>query len=1145
MFAHLHVASGFSLRYGASLPARLVERAAERGLKTLALTDRDTVSGAVRFAQACAGAGIRPLFGADLAVSPVRAPAPSAARPRTPVRGGAFVPEDAPRVVLLARDRSGWTSLCRLISIAHTRRAAEGGQLTVPWAEVQAHASGLIALLGPASEPGRALSAGRPDRAAELAAPWREAFGGSLRMEAVHLGRPGTGPGSLRLAARTVGSAADQGVPCVLTNAVRYADPGQGPVSDVLDSARLLMPVVRGRTDNGERWLKDAPAMAALAEEVTHAAGQERGARHLLAATARTARECRVDPAADLGLGRVHFPEEHLIGAAPGTAARVLRERCRAAMVRRGYDRSRTMRDRLDEELQVIQTLGWPTYFLTVARVVDDTRDLGIRVAARGSGAGSLVNHLLGIATANPLDHELIMERFLNLRRHSLPDIDIDVESARRLEVYRAVFDRFGAERVATVSMPETYRVRHAIRDAGLAMGLDPHEVGRLAKSFPHIRARDARSAMAELPELRALARNADRYGRLWDLVEGLDGLPRGIAMHPCGVLLSDASLLERTPVMPTAGEGFAMSVFDKDDVEDMGLLKLDVLGVRMQSAMAYAVGEVERITGRRIDLDDPEQVPLDDPQAYDLLREGENLGVFQLESPGQRDLSGRLQPRTFADLIAEISLFRPGPVKADMVRPFIEARHGRKRPYYPHPDLIPVLKSTYGVIIFNEQVIATVAVMTRTDLAMGEEARRALSDPGRLPALEDWFRQRATKAGYARRVIDEVWEVLEAMGAYGFARSHAVAFAVPTLQSAWLKVHHPVAFYCGLLTHDPGMYPKRLILADARRRGVTILPLDVQHSDVDYRVEPLPEPDEGFGLRLALADIHGITREQAQRIVDGRPYTSVADWWTRARPPLPIAQRLAQVGALSSLAPRLHRREILLHVDELHRRPAAGSVPTQITLTSDPPAPGTTGLPVMDSKDELDAELTVIGMDTSRHLMKDLHPLLAELGVTPAHRLPDLPTGETVLVAGAKVAIQTPPNRTGKRIIFATIDDGTPGQPIDLAFFDDSHAQTAHTMFHHWLVLVRGTVQRRGARSLSIVGTRAWNLDAVAEAHREGGAAAVRQLLADEPGRGRGPEPGREREQEQKQKQKQKTEGGDRPGAGRRMWHASQGSAG
>ncbi|WP_030255677.1 MULTISPECIES: DNA polymerase III subunit alpha [Streptomyces] len=1133
MFAHLHVASGYSVRYGASLPGHLVERAAELGLRELALTDRDTVAGVVRFARACAGTGIRPLFGADLAV-PLLGQVQPAQRGRTPARGGAFVADSAPRVTLLARDGQGWANLCALITAGWAaREQAGGGQPIVPWSAIQQHSEGLTVLLGPASEPVRVLADGRTDRAAELLAPWRDVFGQYLRLEAVHHRRTGTGPGSLRLAARTVGLAAELDLSTVLTNAVRYATGDRAAIADVLDAARLLTPLQPGRVCNGERSLKDAAEMADLAEEVVRAAGQERGgAAHLLAATARTASECRLDPYADLGIGRVHFPEEHVIDVAPGRSARVLRERCEAAMVRHGYDRSATMRARLEAELQVLNTLGWPSYALTVARIVDDVREMGIRVQARGSGAGSLVVHLLGISFANPLDHELLMERFVNLRRRSLPDIDIDVESARRLEVYRRIMDRFGTERVCTLSMPETYRVRWAIRDAGLALGLPPDEVGRLAKAFPHITARSARTALRELPELRQVAAVAGRYGRLWDLVEGLDELPRGTAMHPCGVILSDATLLRRTPVVPTAGEGFPATVFDKEDVEGdgLGLLKLDVLGVRMQSSMAYAVREIERTTGERIDLDDPAQVPLDDPEAFELLREGESLGVFQLESPGQKDLLGRLQPQTFADLVAEISLFRPGPVQADMIRPFLLGRHGTKPIAYPHPDLELWLRSTYGVVIYNEQVAGLFATMTRTDLAMGEEARRALAKPERLAKLQAWYRQRAAEAGYQPTVVDQVWRMLENMGAYGFARAHATAFALPTLQSAWLKAHYPAPFYAGLLEHDPGMYPKRLVLADARRRGVPILPLDVQHSAANYRTEQLA--DGRLGLRISLAEVRGITTDQAARIQESQPFHDLADFWARARPSHPVADRLARIGALASLAPGSERRDLLLQIDELHRHHRAAVGPGQLTLAppAAPPA-GTSGLPKMTLSQEMEAELEVIGLDASRHLMEPLHPLLDELGVTPSHLLREQPAGATVLVAGAKVAIQTPPMRSGRRTIFVSLDDGSKGGQVDLTYFDDTHEQAAYPLFHHFLLLARGTVSRRG-KSVTVIGTHAWNLEEIADAHQDGGTAAVRSLLATD----HAPDPTTDGAQRVRPRS-----GG---GAGR-LWHASQGSAG
>ncbi|WP_322500654.1 DNA polymerase III subunit alpha [Streptomyces rochei] len=1175
-FTHLHTVSGFSARYGASHPERLAERAFERGMDALALTDRDTLAGTVRFAKACAKAGVRPLFGAELAVSP---PEPEADRTetsvrrdrrRTPVRGGAFVDESAPRVTFLARDGArGWADLCRLVSAAHTTPDTP----LLSWADN--HADGLTVLLGPDSDVGRALAAGRPDRAARLLAPWREVYGDALRLEAVWHGRKGTGPGSLRLAARTVGFAAEQGVRPVLSNAVRYADPGQGQIADVLDAARRLVPIdATKELDSGEAWLKDAGAMRHAAERIVEAAGFRREAAHrLLEQTQATAAACLVDPEDDLGMGAVHFPEPHLVGAGRRTAQRALASRAAAGMVLRGYDRRpghREYWERMHHELDIIAHHGFASYFLTVAQVVDDVRHMGIRVAARGSGAGSLVNHLLGIAHADPVEHGLLMERFLSKERVVLPDIDIDVESARRLEVYRAIIGRFGTERVATVAMPETYRVRHAIRDVGAALSMDPAEIDRVAKSFPHIRARDARAALEELPELRELAGEKKRYGRLWELVEGLDALPRGVAMHPCGVLLSDASLLSRTPVMPTSGEGFPMAQFDKDDVEDLGLLKLDVLGVRMQSAMAHAVAEVERATGERVDLD---AVPEGDPATYRMIRSAETLGCFQIESPGQRDLVGRLQPSTFHDLVVDISLFRPGPVAADMVRPFIEARHGRAPVRYPHEDLAEPLEGTYGVVVFHEQVIDIVAIMTGCGRGEADRVRRGLSDPESQGRIKVWFAQHAAANGYDAETIQRTWEIVEAFGSYGFCKAHAVAFAVPTYQSAWLKAHHPAAFYAGLLTHDPGMYPKRLLLADARRRGVPILPLDVNKSGVAHRIELVSESRGAkvWGLRLALSDVHGISEAEAERIAEGQPYASLLDFWERARPSRPLAGRLAQVGALDAFG--ANRRDLQLHLTELHRG-ARGGRGDQLPLSGGRRT-ASAGLPDLTSAEKLSAELGVLSMDASRNLMDDHRTFLRELGVVSAKRLREARHGETVLVAGAKAATQTPPIRSGRRVIFSTLDDGS--GLVDLAFFDDSHDACAHTVFHSWLLLVRGVVQRRGPRSLSVVGSAAWNLADLLEVRREEGLEGVAARLAGAGG-GQGgddPEGGPARRRlagsdgqpaptgsaAQDPMERQRTirmstgyemhpwadlrPAGEGPAVGRKLWHQSPGSAG
>ncbi|MEW2397631.1 DNA polymerase III subunit alpha [Streptomyces sp. NPDC046862] len=1096
-FAHVHVASGYSARYGASHPEQLARRAAERHMATLALTDRDTVTGAVRFAQACAKEGVRPLFGVDLAVKAL-APPPPAQRRRTPARGGAHVIEPPLRFVLLAQNRAGWARLCRITSAAHIG-ALSGTPPVVPWEALREYGGpGLTVLLGPLSEPVRALSVGREDVAMKLLAPWKEIFGREVRLEAVAQKRFGTGPGSLRLAARTLALADRTGTTAVLSNAVRYADPDQHRLADVLDAARLLRPIDWRHLDSGQRWLKDERGMETVARMIAECAGGGiRRARRLTADTAATAAACTVDPLADLGLGARHFPEPSLFGAEPraGGAAQLLRRQCEAGLARRGLDRDQVALDRLDEELNVISALNYDSYFLAVGQVVADIRAKGIRVAARGSGAGSMVCHALRIATANPLDHRLLFERFLSVRRASLPDIDIDVESARRLECYDTIFDRFGKERVAVTAMPETYRARRALRDTGLALGIPPADVDRIAKSFPHFRASDITAALTELPELQQLAGEADRYGPLWELAEGLDSLVHGMAMHPCGVVISDATLLDRLPVQPTPQGEYPMAMAAKEEIEALGNIKLDVLGVRMQSAMAHAVAEIERTTGNRIDLDDPKQVPLDDVFAFKLIQESQTLGVFQLESAGQQDLLSRLQPRNPQDVIADISLFRPGPVAGGMPERYVAARHGGT-PSYAHPDLEPVLADTYGVTIWHEQIIETLSVMTSCDRAFAEITRRALGDKQQLPRIKDWFHERARARGYSAAVRDEVWKTVEAFGAYGFCRAHAVAFAVPALQSAWLKAHYPAFLLAGLLEHDPGMWPKRVLVADARRGGVQLLPVDVNRSQVKHTVEKTD--GDQWGVRLALSAVHGISEDECARIEEGQPYGSLSDFWQRARPSRPVADRLAEIGALNRLHDgRLTRRDLLLQIVELHRQSRTRSAyEGQLPIVAGAVGGAeSSGLPEMTGREALSAELSTLGIDVSKHLMEHHHRLLREIGATDAAHLAGMRAGQQVLVAGVRASTQTPPIASGKRIIFVTLEDGF--GLVDLVFFEDSHPACAHTVFHSGLLLVRGTVQVRGTRR-TVVGTMAWDLDEIAAARRDNGPEAALALLGE-----------------------------------------------
>ncbi|GAA1869775.1 DNA polymerase III subunit alpha [Actinomadura bangladeshensis] len=1064
---HIHVASGYSLRYGTAAPAALAERAAGLGMETLALTDRDGLYGAVRHVRSCADAGLGAVVGADLRV----------------------VSTGEERIVVLAEGRAGWRSLCRLVSAAHA--AGGRGNPVVTREMVGAHAEGLIVLLGPASDVGRAVAGRRPDAAAARLDAWRATA--ETAVEIVnHYGR-GDGP----RAARMLALARDAGVPAVLGNAVRYLEPADHPVAQVLDVTRKLVPLDRRHLDDhtGHAYLKSVPELRRAAEL---ACGPEE-AEALLAATRRLSERCVLDPGRDLGMDDVHLPAVH------GDPYARLVARCADGMARRGLAGSAEAAGRLDAELGVIARKGLAPYFLTVADAAALIRERGIRCAIRGSGAGSLVNYLIGIGDLDPLRHGLLMERFLADSREGLPDIDLDVESARRLEAYQALFDRFGAGSTACVSMMETYRARSALRDVGNAVGLPPAEIDAIAKAFPRIRASQIRAALDDLPELRQSNLAAGRLEVLFRIAERLDGLPRHIAMHPCGVLLSNPTLRDRTPIEQAAA-GFPMSQFDKDDVEAMGLLKLDVIGVRMQSAMAHAVAEVARLSGEEIALED---VPRDDPATFALIRTSRTLGCFQIESPGQRDLIGRLQPRDLDDLVIDISLFRPGPVNSDMVSPFLEARAGTREPAYPHPDLEPALRESLGVVVFHEQVLRVIDAMTGCGLSQAEAARRSLGHERGPEAVGAWFRERALARGYDGPTVERVWRTLTAFGAFGFCKAHAASFALPTYQSAWLKRHHPAAFYAGVLTHDPGMYPKRVILDDARHFGVPILPLDVNRSAAGWHAEPVSEGGT-TGIRVALSEVKGISEAEVGAIVGARPYGSLADFWRRAGVSRPTAERLVLTGAFDSVHARVPRRDLLCRVGALDRATArtapvegqlalADEAGLEVDFADEIPAGE---LPPMTPSEIVEAELDILGMDVSRHVLTFYDGLLAGLGVVRAADLPGRPAGSEVLVAGVKVATQTPAVRSGQRVIFATLDDAT--GPVDLTFFESVQDRCAATVFGSWLLVARGRVRHAGDRAVSITASACWDLNVLYEEWRRGGPDAVRAAMSGAASHGR-----------------------------------------
>jgi error-prone DNA polymerase len=1054
-FVHLHCHSTWSLLDGAFPAEDLSSHAAAAGFDAVALTDHDSLLGAVRFSRACRRAGIKPIYGAELTL------------------------DDGSHVTAIARNKAGYGNLCRLISDAHLGN--ERGKPHTTFATLVERAEGLFVLSGCCrGRIAQLAGAGAIPRATAIARAWREAIGEGYRIEVFDH----RGYGHKTLRDRLLYVAKDAGVPAVVTNDVHYASPTGAAVHELLHAIKDIVPLSRTQSlrSTSEYFLKDADEMCDLFWDAPEAIDE----------TLRITDACDFE----LDLGRPHFP---MVPIPPGTTHMGwLARRCYEGAHRRYGRVSRAVEDRLQHELGLIFRMGFASFFLAIADIVDHVRTLGIRCACRGSGAGSLVCYVLGISDVDPVHDDLLFERFMNERREEFPDVDVDVESHRREEVLAYILDTYGKDQTAMCCMVDTFRARMAIREVGKALGLPLEEIDLVAKAFPRVQASDIPRAIEHLPELEGTNLQAGQLEQLFELCLAIDGFPRHLALHPSGVILSSADLADRVP-MQESFQGFTMLQADKHDVEDLGLVKLDVLGVRMLSSIAHATDEIERVHGAAVDLDG---VTRDDDATYRLISSSRTIGCFQIESPGQRELLARFQPERFEDLIVDISLFRPGPVKSDMVSPYLERRHGFEEAVYPHPALEPILKETYGVIVFHEQLIRAIASVTGCSLADADYIRRHLDaerpslpdDPDSRPGRRGldgarsgvsqdndvgaWFVGRAIDNGYTREHATTLWKEVFAFASFGFCKSHAAAFALPTYVSAWLKAHYPAEFLAGVLTHDPGMYPRRLIVSDARHFGIEILPIDVNHSDAAYRVERVLQPaadghisggEERWGIRLSLSEVRDISEAEVTSIVEARtshPFSSLEDLWRRTELSRPVLVNLVHVGAVDSTETTRTRRELLWRATELAAEPKP-ILGRQLSLALDESTVASLGdLGDYSSLEQVQAELEVAGIDARRHMMEHYKPLLAELGVTSAADLRRTRNDSQVWVAGVKVSTQTPAIRSGQRIIFLTLDDMS--GPIDVTVFQRAQPRCAGTVFHSWLLVVRGIVRKRGGASLT-----------------------------------------------------------------------------
>ncbi len=1067
-FVHLHVHSSFSFMDGAARIDDLVERAARLGMPALALTDHQGLYGAVRFYQAAKKAGVKPIVGAEVVVEPAgcagdEGDAPPRERLAAPPPAGfGRAAAQGFHLTLLAKDRRGYENLCSLLTRMHLGRTSTP---SVAGLEDLARCSeGLIGLSGcPYGEAGAAVLAGQTGRAERALRTLARCFApGDFYVELMNL----LVPESPRYVATLAALAERLGLPAVATNDVHYVERRDFRLHDVLAAAaaRTDLPGPYDR-QNAELWLKPASEMRRLFASVPHACD----------ATCAIAERCDLD----LGLGTFHFPSVEVPrGETPYS---VLAKAAWSGLEKRYRPLTPDAVARLERELAAIQQMGFAEYFLVVKDIVDFARSRGIRATGRGSAGDSIVAYALGITDADPIRYGLLFERFLNPARRQMPDIDVDFDSRRRDEVVAYIYRRFGEDHVAMVATVQTMGVRGAVRTAARALGFAPREVDALSRNLPWASASRLREVLATYPECRGHPLlDTERYGLLIEIAEELDGFPMHLGTHLGGFIITKEPVWTWTPLQ-IAGKGVAVSQYDKDDVEALGLVKMDILGLRMHSAISDAVTLARARVGEDA-VPEPFELPHDDPAVYEMIARGDTVGVFQLESSGQRNLAQRLKQRDFSDVIAAISLFRPGPLEAEMIAPFIRRRHGLEAVTVPHPAMAGVLRDSYGVILYQEQVLRVAEAVAGFSLAEADLLRRAMTkDRSRaeMEALRERFVEAAVARGVERSVAHEVFRQMQGFAAYGFCKAHAACFAVISYASAWLKRYFPAEFACAILNNQPmGFYTPRAVLNDARRHGVAVLPPHVNRSRAEHSVE-----DGGRAIRIGLKDVCGITQRTLDAIAreqKRRPFLDLADFLRRTRVELPEAESLVRVGALDGLgvtdAGRPPTRdEMLAALPELKAIIAREGVAGDDVLLVAPGRAKAAECPEHPSGWSLarrvSAELELLGLSVSCHPLDLARDDLARRGVVRSRDLPGVADGTRVRVAGVRERAQTPPTRSGKRTCFLTLEDAE--GLLDVVVFEDVLQQVGDVIVNNRAYLVEGTLQNNPERGLAIVAER------------------------------------------------------------------------
>ncbi len=981
----------------------------------------------MRHAAACQEAGIEAVFGATITVRGTT---------ESVTTNSGITADDAP-LILLCADGEGYANLCDLLTLAH-RRAADAGDRSYPllhFEELRDHTGGLFCLTGDHEGAlSRLVEEKQWSRARGWALELQNLFGERLRIELTHHERPGDDARLRHL----VELAQILSIPAVATNAVRYATPAEYAVFDALTCMRLGLSVSqwhRQRPRNARAYLCGASRLLKLGLPA-----------QALLNTESMARECRVE----IMPGRVTPPETCL---PEGTSAQAfLQGLCTQGLKARGLSTSRAAKAQLRREVDVVCQLELEEFFLTVREVVAFARSRGIRCCGRGSAANSLIAYLLGITEVDPLLHHLLFERFLHAGRRGMPDIDVDFESHRRGEVITWMSQRWGESQTAMTANTNTFRLRSAVRDMGKVLGYPLPLLDQATKHLPHAGLRHACEFRGELSQSLGDGVALDvLLGLCSALHDGHEACPRYLSLHSGGMILSRQSLRHISPIQ-TSANGVRQVQFNKDDVEKLGLIKFDVLGLRMLSVVSEATQLLESVGEAARDVD---ALPEGDPKTYDLICSGQTLGVFQIESPGQWNLLARSQPENFDDLVAQVALFRPGPLQGGMVHPYVARRRGWQKVSYPHPCLEPVLRDSYGIILFQEQVLEVAHVFAGMNLSQADEFRRLMSrerDRAEMEAMRQKFVVGAVAAHHASpfpvssALANRVFDLVSKFVGYGFCRSHAAAFARTVYQSSYLKAHHPAAYLAAVLEHKPGFYPLHTLLEEARLSGVTVLPPCIHRSGVRYSLERLEDDQRGdnrkgegrIAIRVPLTQIQELGDEPAARLVLERamqPFESLEDLFRRVYLSPQAWDNLARSGALSSFG---ERRQVLWHLGRLTRmvgsqKKARGqlSLGEQTILPAELPIERVLSFPLSPAQ-ETAWDFATLSLTTGPHPLALQRPHLKKLGARTIGELFALPTGSTVLVAGAVISRQRPP--TAKGFCFLILEDETGRLPTALA---------------------------------------------------------------------------------------------------------------